>query len=69
MVIFDILDYLVAQIAGYVSQFRLIKNRAKVLQQLEYFSESCGLLQFKHAVLCSKKCFKKRGALYKIKAR
>ncbi len=88
MVVFDVPDYLVTQIAGHVSQFSFVnlcylrprrgeqwpynlycmihgKNREKVLQQLEYLTESCGLLQFNREVLFSQKCFKQRGALYK----
>ncbi len=41
------------------------KNREKVLQQLEYLVESCGLAQFNYEVLFSRKCFKQRGAIYK----
>jgi DNA-binding Lrp family transcriptional regulator len=44
------------------------KNREKVLQQLAYLTESCGLGQFKSEVLFSKQCFKQRGALYRVNA-
>ncbi len=42
------------------------KNKEKVLQQLEYLKQSCGLLQCKSEVLFSKQCFKQRGALYQM---
>jgi DNA-binding Lrp family transcriptional regulator len=41
------------------------KNREKVLQQIDYLIESCGLGQFNNEVLFSRKCFKQRGANYK----
>ena len=44
------------------------KNREKVLKQLEYLTESCGLLQFNREVLFSKKCFKQREAYNKTVA-
>ena len=92
MIVFDVPNYLVEQIAGHVSQFSFVnlcylrprqgkqwpynlycmihgKNREKVLKQLEYLTESCGLLQFNREILFSKKCFKQRGALYKTTAR
>lgn len=40
------------------------KNRDKVLQQLDYLIESCGLSLCKHEILFSKQCFKQRGAFY-----
>ena len=43
------------------------KNREKVLHQLDYLIESCGLGLFSREVLFSKKCFKQRGALYKAR--
>ena len=43
------------------------KNRKKVLYQLDHLIESCGLGLFRREVLFSKKCFKQRGALYKVK--
>ena len=89
MIVFDVPNYLVEQIAGHVSQFSFVnlcylrprqgdqwpynlycmihgKNREKVLKQLEHLTESCGLLQFNREVLFSKKCFKQRGAFYKV---
>ena len=42
------------------------KNREKVLQQLEYLIESCGLAQFNREILFSRKCFKQRGAIYQV---
>ena len=45
------------------------KNREKVLQQLEYLIESCGLAQFNSEILFSRKCFKQRGALYQVRAK
>ena len=45
------------------------KNREKVLQQLEYLIESCGLAQFNSEILFSRKCFKQRGALYQVGAK
>lgn len=41
------------------------KNREKVLQQLEYLVDSCGLSHFSREVLFSRQCFKQRGAIYK----
>ena len=45
------------------------KNREKVLQQLEYLIESCGLVQFDREILFSRKCFKQRGAVYQARAK
>ena len=42
------------------------KNREKVLQQLDYLIESCGLAQFSREILFSRKCFKQRGAFYQV---
>jgi len=87
MVVFDVSDSLIKQIAEHVSQFSFVnlcyqrprqgeqwpynlycmihgKNKDKVLQQLEYLIESCGLRLCNYEVLFSKKCFKQRGALY-----
>lgn len=40
------------------------KSRDTVLQQWAKLRESCGLRDFSHEVLFSKRCFKQRGALY-----
>jgi len=87
MVVFDVSDTLIKQIAEHVSQFSFVnlcyqrprqgepwpynlycmihgKDRQKVLLQLEYLKESCGLKQCASEVLFSKQCFKQRGALY-----
>ncbi|MCK4841094.1 MAG: AsnC family protein [Methylococcales bacterium] len=89
MVVFDVPNYLVAQIAGHVSQLSFVnlcylrprggeqwpynlycmihgKNREKVLQQLEHLIDCCGLSSIKREVLFSRKCFKQRGAIYKV---
>lgn len=42
------------------------KNKEKVLQQLDYLVELCGLRQFNREILFSRHCFKQRGALYKV---
>ena len=45
------------------------KSREKVLQQLDYLIESCGLVQFNREILFSRKCFKQRGAHYQVRTK
>jgi len=45
------------------------KSREKVLQQLDYLIDSCGLAQFNREILFSRKCFKQRGAFYQVRAK
>ncbi len=42
------------------------RNKQRVLEQLEQLIEACGLAYFPREVLFSKRCFKQRGAVYRL---
>ncbi len=42
------------------------KNKQRVLQQLDELIEHCDLAQYPREILFSKRCFKQRGAVYKL---
>jgi hypothetical protein len=41
------------------------RNRAAVIDQVEFIVQQCGLQGIRHEILFSKRCFKQRGANYR----